>query len=111
MQAHAAKRGRSRIGRHAVVIGGGIAGLLAARVLVSHFEQVTVLERDALEDAPDPRKGTPQARHVHGLLDRGRSILEQLFPGILDELIAGGSTCMDTSRDVAWYHAGCWKLR
>ena len=31
--------------RHAVVIGGGIAGLLAARVLSDHFERVTLLER------------------------------------------------------------------
>ena len=32
---------------HAVVIGGSIAGLLAARVLADHFDKVTIVERDA----------------------------------------------------------------
>ena len=33
-------------GKHAVVIGGSIAGLAAAGVLARHFERVTLLERD-----------------------------------------------------------------
>ena len=33
---------------HAVVIGGGIAGLLAARVLADHVSRVTIVERDRL---------------------------------------------------------------
>ena len=33
-------------GEHAVVIGGSVAGLLAARVLADHFERVTVVKRD-----------------------------------------------------------------
>jgi glycine/D-amino acid oxidase-like deaminating enzyme len=44
---------------HAVVIGGSLAGMLAARVLSDHFERVTVIERDALPDEPTPRKGVP----------------------------------------------------
>jgi hypothetical protein len=32
---------------HALVIGGSVAGLCAARVISDFFEQVTVLERDA----------------------------------------------------------------
>ena len=32
-------------GSHAVVLGGSMAGLLAARVLTDHFEQVTIVER------------------------------------------------------------------
>lgn len=34
--------------QQAVVIGAGIAGLLAARVLAESYEQVLVVERDAL---------------------------------------------------------------
>ncbi len=33
-------------GRHAVVIGGSLAGLLAARALTGHAERVTIVERD-----------------------------------------------------------------
>jgi len=38
--------------RQAVVIGGSIAGILAARVLADHFEHVTVVERDRCPDGP-----------------------------------------------------------
>ena len=65
-----------RIGRHAVVIGAGMGGLAAAKALSPYFEQVTALERDALPDNPAPRPGTPQDRHIHGLLpDDGRAKL------------------------------------
>ena len=37
--------------RHAAVIGGSMAGLLAARVLSDHFAQVTMIERDQLRTA------------------------------------------------------------
>jgi pimeloyl-ACP methyl ester carboxylesterase len=71
----------AHVGKHAIVVGAGMGGLLAARALADHFDEVTVLERDALPDSPDPRKGVPQGRHTHGLLARGREVLEQSFPG------------------------------
>ena len=58
----------AHVGKHAIVVGAGMGGLLAARALADHFDEVTVLERDALPDSPDPRKGVPQGRHTHGLL-------------------------------------------
>ena len=42
-----------RLGEHAIVIGGSIAGLMTARVLVEYFDSVTVLERDHIDDSPD----------------------------------------------------------
>ncbi|MFD6108322.1 NAD(P)-binding protein, partial [Nocardia salmonicida] len=69
------------IGDHAVVLGAGIGGLLAARVLSEAYSRVTVIERDALLPDSEARKGVPQGRHVHGLLPRGKDILEELFPG------------------------------
>ena len=42
-------------GSHTVVIGGSIAGLLAAKVLTGHFDRVTVVERDPLVDNATPR--------------------------------------------------------
>ncbi len=76
---------------HAVVIGGSMAGLLAARVLANRFDRVTVLERDSFPEGPDHRSGVPQSRHAHALLARGHVILEQLFPGIAGELEERGA--------------------
>ncbi len=78
--------------RRAAVIGASMAGLLAARVLAEHFDEVVLLERDAPGDAPALRKGTPQAAHAHGLLARGREIIEQLLPGFTAALLAQGAT-------------------
>jgi 2-polyprenyl-6-methoxyphenol hydroxylase-like FAD-dependent oxidoreductase len=78
-------------GRRAVVIGGGMAGLMAARVLADHYAEVTIIERDALPDSAEPRKGVPQGRHAHALLVRGHQILEELLPGLTDDLVAHGA--------------------
>ncbi len=79
-------------GRRAVVLGGGIAGLLAARVLSDRFDHVTIVEKDVLAKGPDVRKTVPQGAHVHGLLARGCQIIERLFPGITAQLIAEGTS-------------------
>ena len=79
---------KAKIGNHAVVLGASMAGLLAARSLADYFDSVTVVERDPLPDTPTARRGVPQGRHLHGLLARGAQVLEELFPGILDELVA-----------------------
>jgi 2-polyprenyl-6-methoxyphenol hydroxylase-like FAD-dependent oxidoreductase len=100
----------SRFG-HAVVVGGSMAGLLAARVLADHFERVTLVERDLLPDTPDYRVGVPQARHAHVLLTRGQIILEQLFPGIQHQLVDAGGIEFDVARDVAWLTPAGWGVR
>jgi 2-polyprenyl-6-methoxyphenol hydroxylase-like FAD-dependent oxidoreductase len=79
----------------AVVLGGSIAGLLAARVLADNFAEVLVIDRDPLRPGAAPRRGTPQARHLHGLLARGHQVLEELFPGLTAELVAGGAPVGD----------------
>src|SRR5436853_6871478 len=78
-------------GHHALVIGGSMAGLLAARVLVDYFDQVTIVDRDTFPETPDHRKGVPQSYHTHGLLLKGHMIISQMFPGIMDELRAAGA--------------------
>ena len=85
------------VGRHVVIIGSGLAGLLAARVATEHFEQVTVVDRDRFPDSPDHRKGAPQSHHAHGLLPRGHEIIGRLFPGIEDDLRAAGGTSVRDS--------------
>jgi 2-polyprenyl-6-methoxyphenol hydroxylase-like FAD-dependent oxidoreductase len=87
-------------GGHAVVIGGSMAGLLAARVLAGHVERVTVVERDALPDGVEQRKGVPQGRQLHVLLPRGRDILDRLFPGFSRELELAGAVPVRVPADV-----------
>jgi 2-polyprenyl-6-methoxyphenol hydroxylase-like FAD-dependent oxidoreductase len=95
----------------AIVIGSSITGLLTARILTHHFDRVTLIERDRLPDDPTPRPGVPQTIHVHALLDRGRAILEELFPGFQHEIAAGGAHLLDMAADVAWLTPAGWGLR
>jgi 2-polyprenyl-6-methoxyphenol hydroxylase-like FAD-dependent oxidoreductase len=85
------KMATSLIGRQAVVVGAGMAGLPAARALAEHFEHVVVLERDTLPVDASHRSGTPQSPHVHGLLGGGQRALADLFPGIERNLSAAGA--------------------
>jgi 2-polyprenyl-6-methoxyphenol hydroxylase-like FAD-dependent oxidoreductase len=94
------------IGKHAVVLGASMAGLAAARVLADAYERVTVLERDALPATAAHRKGVPQSRHAHGLLAAGRVALEELFPGLTDELVANGALSGDLQAETRWYNQG-----
>ena len=98
-------------GRRAVVLGGGMAGLVAARVLADHFDAVTVVEQDALPTQPQPRNGTPQSHHVHVLLNSGRSILNRLFPDLPARLTAGGAPIVDGVKDLAWLTPAGWSIR
>jgi len=97
--------------KHAVVLGGSLAGLLAARVLADHFEHVTLIERDLYTDNCETRRGIPQANHVHGLLVRGRQIIEELFPGVQDEMIAAGAPVVDMANEIAWFTRAGWGVR
>ncbi len=88
-----------------------MAGLLAARVLSDHFEQVTIVESDFLPDRPSWRKGVPQSHHVHVLLTRGLKILEQLFPGLENDLAAVGAPRIDYTADFPLLQFGGWAPR
>ena len=87
---------------HALVIGGSMAGLLAARVLSKRFERVTIVERDSFPKGPQFRKGVPQSRHLHALMIRGRMISERLFPGLSEELEEAGAVLLDSASDFEW---------
>jgi 2-polyprenyl-6-methoxyphenol hydroxylase-like FAD-dependent oxidoreductase len=90
-------------GRHAVVIGGGITGLAATRVLAERGAAVTILERDAEPDTATPdeaftswkRKGAPQVRHSHAFLGRLRTLLRDRYPDLLEALRDAGAAELD----------------
>ncbi|HEY0782696.1 MAG TPA: FAD-dependent monooxygenase, partial [Thermoanaerobaculia bacterium] len=95
-------------GRHAIVIGGSIAGLFAARVLADSFERVTLIERDELPDEVEVRPGAPHAHHLHLLLKRGLEIIEQLFPAVKDDLLAQGVHVLDQGKDFQIHYLSGW---
>jgi 2-polyprenyl-6-methoxyphenol hydroxylase-like FAD-dependent oxidoreductase len=83
--------------RTAVVLGGSVAGLLAARALAGPYQQVLVVERDELPETvnSEPRRGVPQGRHIHGLLAAGRRAVEALVPDFGTGLVAHGAHAGD----------------
>ena len=92
----------SENGHRAVVLGGSIAGVLAARVLAEFFAEVLVIDRDDVLGVRTPRRGAPHARHAHGLHARGHLIFEELFPGFTGELEAAGVPTGDLA-EMRWY--------
>jgi len=94
------------VGRQAVVVGAGIGGLSAARALADHFEQVLVIENDALPVDVAPRPGTPQCKHVHGLLMGGLQALESLFPSLEQSLLLAGAVPVRMSSDLRFERPG-----
>ena len=99
---------RNGASNSAIVIGGSITGLIAARVLSDHFEQVTIIERDRFPEKPVFRRGVPQSLQVHALLTKGKEILEQLFPGLTSELIENGAIETDVVADWRFLFADGW---
>ncbi len=98
--------GIGTVGDRAVVLGGSMAGLCAARVLADAFRDVVVIERDELPTEPAARDGAPQTGHPHALLEPGRATLEDLFSGFGDELLAEGGLLIDALSDIKWYAEG-----
>ena len=92
--------------QNAAVIGASFAGLLASRVLSAHCTQVTLIEKDQVNDHPESRPGQAQTRHLHGLLAKCLDILEHYFPGFTQELIAHGAIYDDMGRVIRWHQFG-----
>src|SRR4029453_17083109 len=95
-----------QIGDRAVVLGAGMAGLLAARVLADSYGQVTVIDRDERPQTPMNRRGVPHGRHLHALAARGQQALEELFPGLTAKLVAHGAPVGNLLTDARLYLSG-----
>lgn len=92
---------------HAVVVGASMTGMLAARVLADRA-RVTLVERDALPDGREPRRGVPQAYHLHALLARGMSLIERWFPGLRQQLVDAGGVVADGGFEIGWLGPFGW---
>jgi 2-polyprenyl-6-methoxyphenol hydroxylase-like FAD-dependent oxidoreductase len=81
-----------------VVAGGGVAGLATALTVARAGHEAVVLERDRIElqDSPDSafaldRKGIPHYFQPHAFLPRGRRVMKELAPDVLDALLDAGA--------------------
>lgn len=90
---------------HAVVIGAGMGGLIAANTMAKHAKAVTILERDALPADHRHRKGTPQGLHVHALLAGGLRAYDRAVPGFVADLMAAGAHPGDIGSGSIWFQA------
>jgi 2-polyprenyl-6-methoxyphenol hydroxylase-like FAD-dependent oxidoreductase len=91
----------------ALVLGGSIAGLIAARVLADHADEVWIVEPDLLEDGPVIRRGAPHSSQAHNLLGKGRTVIEQLMPGILRQMVREGGQLINSGPGGAqWFLNG-----
>ncbi|KOY17573.1 FAD-dependent oxidoreductase [Paenibacillus xylanivorans] len=75
----------------AIIIGGGISGLLTAKVLSEYYDEVWIVDKDDFPDKPENRAGTPQDFQPHRLTPRGSTIMNRLFPGFNDDLLSQGA--------------------
>jgi 2-polyprenyl-6-methoxyphenol hydroxylase-like FAD-dependent oxidoreductase len=93
------------VGDRAVVLGAGMAGLLAARVLSEAYGEVIIVDRDELTEVGTTRRGVPQGFHAHALLARGQQVLDELFPGMTGEFAASGMPMFDMG-EMRWSVGG-----
>ena len=93
-------------GERVVVLGGGMAGLLAARVLSEQYADVVIVDRDELIGVTGYRNGVPHGRHAHGLVARGHQIFEELFPGFTHGISEDGVRPGDFNGAIQWYFSG-----
>lgn len=87
-----------------VVLGAGMAGLLAAAALADAGHRVAIIERDRLPDRASVRRGIPQGPHLHSLLAKGWQIMEELVPGLIGDVVAVGAHVLDDARLGARMH-------
>lgn len=97
--------------RSAVVLGGSLAGMLAARALAEFADVVTIVERDALPEGPERRKNLPQAQHPHALWSGGARAFEELLPGVTGRLAEAGARHLAVTTDMVVLSAQGWFRR
>lgn len=95
----------------AIIVGGSIAGTLAAAAIAPQFREVVLLEKDELPDAAAFRKGVPQGAHFHALLAAGRHAMDQLLPGFSEHAFEMGAARLDSSLDVMRLDRVGWSPR
>lgn len=91
------------IAKRCIVGGSGMAGLMAARLASDFFDEVILIDRDNIPQAPHPRDGVPQGNHFHAILPGGLDIMSKFFPDLKSELLAAGALASTAGRDFYSY--------
>ncbi|WNM32766.1 FAD-dependent monooxygenase [Streptomyces sp. Li-HN-5-11] len=94
-----------------IVIGGSIAGMLAAAAVKEHVDCVEIIEAHELPQGPEPRTGVPQAVHIHFLHAGGAQAIDSLLPGIIDQLLAAGANRIPMTTNMVIYSPEGWYRR
>ncbi|WP_225636733.1 NAD(P)/FAD-dependent oxidoreductase [Streptomyces solaniscabiei] len=97
--------------RRAVIIGGSIAGMLAAAAVSDSVDIIDVIDAHEVPSGPEPRAGVPQAAHFHTLLSGGAEAFEGLLPGSTGDLIAAGANRVPVTTDMVMYSPEGWYRR
>ncbi|MGW6839866.1 NAD(P)/FAD-dependent oxidoreductase [Streptomyces sp. NPDC054958] len=98
---------RSRV----LILGGGLAGTLAAAAVAPYCDEVVIVERHALPDTPTPRRGLPQARHAHMLWSGGADAIEDLLPGTIRLWLDSGAHRIPLPRGMVSFSPCGWYRR
>jgi 2-polyprenyl-6-methoxyphenol hydroxylase-like FAD-dependent oxidoreductase len=96
---------------HAVIVGGSIAGTLAAAAVKEHVDTVEIIEAHELPEGPEPRTGVPQAAHIHFLQTGGVEAFEDLLPGSVEALLAAGAHRIPVTSNMLIYSPEGWYRR
>ena len=95
----------------AVVIGGSIAGTLAAAAIAPYAAEVVLLDKDDLPEEATFRRGVPQGAHFHALLAAGRKAMDDLLPGFAEHAFEMGAARLDSAMDVMRLDRVGWSPR
>ncbi|KAG7669037.1 hypothetical protein Ndes2526A_g00744 [Nannochloris sp. 'desiccata'] len=95
-----------------VVVGGGIAGLLAANVFSKQVDKVLLVEKDDINGSVESetfqqtarrRRGVPHIAQPHQLVIGAVQALDTLLPNFRAEAIAAGGLDLDLGKHVFYY--------
>jgi 2-polyprenyl-6-methoxyphenol hydroxylase-like FAD-dependent oxidoreductase len=98
-------------GARVIVVGGSIAGMLAAAAVKDHVGSVEIVEAYELPEGPEPRTGAPQAVHIHFLQTGGAEALDELLPGSTGLLLAAGAHRIPVTTNMVIYSPEGWYRR
>ncbi|MET8411131.1 pyridine nucleotide-disulfide oxidoreductase [Streptomyces sp. NPDC005195] len=101
----------ARTGTHAIVIGGSLAGMLAAAAVKDRVDTVEIIEAHDLPLAPQARTGVPQAAHIHPLLSGGAKAIDMLLPGTIASLLDAGANRVPMTTNMVYLSPEGWYRR